>query len=291
MSNINNYDIDYTELLGKGAWGKIYKAWHYTQQKWYAVKIEPRNVIINGVKSVNMKQLLEKESNIIKAVCYCNPKNTLICYDYFSDEDNNYCILPLLGISLKHVISKIKIMDMVDIISIIPKMIEQIELVHKAGVIHRDIKPANFMYTCDLSQIVLIDFGLAIKKEDANNSCGFKGTINYMSINALKKGVPCIHDDLYSLGYLILQLAYGSLFWADIKYKTKEERNKKLILLKSNLSNDDLVRRFTCMNNCAPCCSYRTAMHKYFTYIDKNTVIDYTYLKQLFHGIIHNYYV
>ena len=276
-NNRNHYEIDYDDMLGHGAYGKIYKAWHIIKKEWYAVKIEP----------VSNKKVLEHESQIIKIINEKHSNNVLKFYDYFSDDNFNYCILPLLGVSLKHILSKLKIMDMVDIFFIAPKLIEQVQLVHSAGIIHRDIKPANFMYTCDLEQIILIDFGLAIKQEDANNDSKFKGTINYMSINALKRGHPRVHDDLQSLGYMLLQMRYGSLYWSGIKYKTKDERNKKMIQLKTNLTNEDLVRQFTCdlQHNCA----YKKAMHTYFCYINNkdNYDINYEYLKSLFEFVNH----
>lgn len=286
--DMHKYEIDYSELLGQGSFGKIYKALNIKENKWYAVKIEAQK------KDNNNSMQLEHESIIINYANKNASPDYLICYDYYSDNDNNYCILPLLGVSLKRVITQIKTMRMNDIICLAPKLINQIEFYHSAGIIHRDIKPANFMYSCDLAQIFLIDFGLAIKKELSYTENKFKGTINYMSINALKKGPPVEKDDLYSLGYIILNLAYGALFWTDIKYSSKEQRNKKLILLKTNLSNEDLVRNFICKsyenkNKClgkirSSKCAHQSALLEYFNYIDRinNDNIDYSYLKNLF---------
>jgi|694.fasta_scaffold68390_2 casein kinase I family protein HRR25 len=273
MSNINNYEIDYSELLGQGSYGKIYKAWHVIKKKWYAVKIEAKC----------NKSLLAHEHNIISKIM--GVENCIECYDYFSDEENNYCIITLLGVSLARIMKKIKIMSIDDVITLAPLLIDQLEKIHSVGIIHRDIKPANFMYTCDFSQIILIDFGLAIECKSVGTDYKSAGTINYMSINALKKGPPTFRDDLQSLGYVLLQLAYGSLFWAHIKYESKETRNKKMLKLRENLSNADLVRQFKC-KNVHNHCPYQTAMLNYLNHC-MTEPINYNYLKGLFIDINH----
>jgi serine/threonine protein kinase len=40
------------------------------------------------------------------------------------------------------------------------KMLRAIESLHKVGYIHCDIKSENFILTPDMSEIILIDFGL-----------------------------------------------------------------------------------------------------------------------------------
>lgn len=274
---MNTYNIDYSNILGEGSYGKIYSARHIKTNEIYAVKVEDKK-----------HDMLRKEADIISTANKDNNPDYISCYGYYTTETNNYAILTMLGLSLKKIINQIKIMYIEDVVSIIPNLINQIYFFHKSGVIHRDIKPANFIYDTELNKLYLIDFGLSIRYEDINKeNKKFTGTLNFMSINALKKGIPSYTDDLYSLGYMILYLCYGQLHWAHIKYDNKETRNKKMINLKSNLSNDDLTRRFCCKRLHA--CPYQKALRKYFNYLDclNNNKINYDYLTNLFINILH----
>lgn len=107
-----------------------------------------------------------------------------------------------------------------------------IRQVHEQGMVHRDIKPSNFVIgrqgTPECRVCYLIDFGLARRFRRPNGELrtareapGFHGTSRYASIASHKHKELGRVDDLWSLLFMLIEFATGSLPWR--KCKTKEE--------------------------------------------------------------------
>ena len=134
------------------------------------------------------------------------------------------------------------------------QMINVLEYIHNKHILHRDIKPDNFVMGLDeLSQYVyLLDFGLAKKYRNNKtlvhcpliNRKKLIGTARYASINALKGLEQSRRDDLESVGYVLLYFLRGSLPWQGQKAKNKEERYKKILKKKIEISANDLCKGF-----------------------------------------------
>lgn len=117
---------------------------------------------------------------------------------------------------------------------------------HKLGYIHRDVKPSNFVtgrVKQAKSKIYLIDFGLARRYRLPNGeirpprkSAGFRGTARYASINSHKSKELGRRDDLWSVFYVLVEFALGSLPWRKIKDK------ERIGELKEKYTNKELVR-------------------------------------------------
>ena len=273
--------IHYDKLLGKGAFGMVYLA--EENNNYYAVKIENKT---------NTKALLLHESTILKKCNTAKNNKYLYCHSYYEDEQYRYMAMTLLGRSLDKHIKRTVTLEIPEIITFAIKAIGQLKFYHNKGYIHRDIKPANFMYDLKNENLYLVDFGLCTHRDAPIKKHKFVGTLNYMSINSLNKGDPLFTDDLYSLGYILIYMNLGKLYWSDIKYETKEQRNKKLINLKSNLSNSDLTKRFkctTCMTNKIRC-PYEIALFSYLKYLDtcNDNEIDYEELCKFFYNAMNH---
>ncbi|RNF00383.1 putative casein kinase [Trypanosoma rangeli] len=107
-----------------------------------------------------------------------------------------------------------------------------IRCVHQLGLIHRDIKPSNFVIglggTSDPRTCYLIDFGLARRYRRANGdvrppreNAGFRGTSRYASLASHRQQELGRVDDIWSLLFMLVEFATGTLPWR--KYKEKEE--------------------------------------------------------------------
>ncbi|RNF18740.1 putative casein kinase [Trypanosoma conorhini] len=104
--------------------------------------------------------------------------------------------------------------------------------VHQMGLVHRDIKPSNFVMglggTSDPRTCYLIDFGLARRYRRVNGdvrppreNAGFRGTSRYASLASHRQQELGRVDDIWSLLFMLVEFATGSLPWR--KYKEKEE--------------------------------------------------------------------
>ncbi|CCW60699.1 unnamed protein product [Phytomonas sp. EM1] len=104
--------------------------------------------------------------------------------------------------------------------------------VHEQGLVHRDIKPSNFVTglpgSPDRATCYLIDFGLARRYRRSNGelrpsrkNAGFRGTSRYASVASHQRLELGRVDDLWSLLFMLVEFATGTLPWR--KYKDKED--------------------------------------------------------------------
>ena len=225
--------------LGEGSFGMIFKAEY--KNEYFALKFENKS-------SIN---LLEKEANIM---LYLKGPNIPFVKSYDTTEKYNILIMQLLGRSLEDILEERKYFSLKSVCMLATQMISVLEYIHNKHIIHRDIKPDNFvMGLDDLSQYVyLLDFGLAKKYRFSStlihypmvNKKKLIGTARYASINALKGDEQSRRDDLESVGYVLMYLLRGSLPWQGLQAKTKEERYKKILKKKIDITSYDLCIGF-----------------------------------------------
>ena len=261
--------------LGKGSFGNVFIAEY--NQEYFALKIEMKNKKID---------LLENEAEIMD---YLQGTNIPYVEFYSSTEDYNILVMELLGKSLSHYIKHIKCFSVKTVCMLGDQMLTTLKYIHDRDIIHRDIKPDNFcMGINNYSKYVyLIDFGLAKKYRSSttllhyplvNKKC-LTGTPRYASINALKGMEQSRRDDLESLSYVLIYFLKGELPWQNINAKTKDERNKKILEKKMEISSAQL-------------CEMLPIEFKIFLDYTKNLQYtetpDYQYLQNLLMSLMKN---
>ena len=258
--------------LGEGSFGMIFKAEY--KNEYFALKFENKS-------SIN---LLEKEANIM---LYLKGPNIPFVKSYDTTEKYNILIMQLLGRSLEDILEERKYFSLKSVCMLATQMISVLEYIHNKHIIHRDIKPDNFvMGLDDLSQYVyLLDFGLAKKYRSSStlvhypmvNKKKLTGTARYASINALKGNEQSRRDDLEALGYVLMYLLRGSLPWQGLQAKTKEERYKKILKKKIDITSYDL------------CIGFPSEFEKYIEYtrnLEYTEEPKYDILKELFSKVM-----
>jgi len=261
-----------TKKLGEGSFGLIFKG-EYNNEN-YALKFEHKN-------SIN---LLENEANIM---IYLKGPNIPYIKYFGTTENYNILIMQLLGRSLEDIFEERKYFTLKSVCMIAPQMISVLEFIHNKHIVHRDIKPDNFLMGLDdLSQYVyLLDFGLAKKYRSSStlvhypmvNKKKLTGTARYASINALKGNEQSRRDDLEALGYVLMYLLRGSLPWQGLQAKTKEERYKKILKKKIDITSYDL------------CIGFPSEFEKYIEYTRNLQYTEepkYDILKELFSKVM-----
>ena len=261
-----------TKKLGEGSFGLIFKG-EYNNEN-YALKFEHKN-------SIN---LLENEANIM---LYLKGPNIPYIKYFGTTENYNILVMQLLGRSLEDIFEERKYFTLKSVCMIAPQMISVLEFIHNKHIVHRDIKPDNFLMGLDdLSQYVyLLDFGLAKKYRSSStlvhypmiNKKKLTGTARYASINALKGNEQSRRDDLEALGYVLMYLLRGSLPWQGLQAKTKEERYKKILKKKIDITSYDL------------CIGFPSEFEKYIEYTRNLQYTEepkYDILKELFSKVM-----
>ena len=127
-------------------------------------------------------------------------------------------------------------------------MLSLIEFILNRNYIHRSIKPAQFLMGRGLkkNKVYITPFHSSKRYRDTisglhlpyKEGLGFRGTVNFASINQLKGNEQSRRYDIEGLGYTLLYFLKGSFPWNNVKAKTYEERVEKVKEIKMNTSLD-----------------------------------------------------
>jgi len=214
------------EQIGKGAFGKIFKAENKNTNELVAIKLEKK---ANNITLKNEARIYTQLKEL-----QCIPK----IKSFGVDGKYNFLVIDLLDKSLYDLIRDDDKLALKDVVSIGNELIEIIKHVHDCGIIHRDIKPENFMFSGN--KIKLIDFGLSrkyvhnCKHITLENNKSIVGTPYFIGIHIHDGQTPSRRDDVESIGYILMYLLFGTLPWLNQISNTKEERNRRVYEIKKD---------------------------------------------------------
>lgn len=265
----NRYKI--SQLLTKGGFGTIYYGYDSLFDSKVAIKIENKEKYLK--KESIIYNLLENEKCMAKKI------------DYFIENNKSYLIMPLYFYSCDKLL---KMNDLYfnekDILMLSIQMLQQLNVLHKNGIIHNDIKPENFVFDKQNKKFKIIDFGLSSFYITNKNhikfseKCSRFGTLRYMSINAHKKYSLSRRDDLISLSYVLIYLSRIKIPWKGITNKIEKNKlHSTLINLKENFHENILS-----YNIKSPIIS----LYNYSTNLSFASEPDYNYLIKGFYNYL-----
>lgn len=202
------------ELIGKGNYGRVYKATDVKTKALVAVKI----INIEEGDTLNPKLAdtyseFMHEFSTLKKLSESGAKNINLNLDALPVGQamwmvTEYCA----GGSVATLMKPTAPGGLQDkwIIPIVREVAEAIYWVHKEGIIHRDIKCANVLVT-EGGSVQLCDFGVAgIVESKVDKRTTFIGTLNWMAPE-LFDPVPSYSTpvDIWAFGSLVYELASG----------------------------------------------------------------------------------
>ena len=201
---INNDLVLYDEL-GKGGFGRVFRALHRTQNQYYAAKIFDRELAAS--ETINEFEALKNltHRNIVRFV-----------YNGQTNQGMFFTLMELLEGDNLSDYTKSK-GDLKLPISEIYKMAKEIleALVFMQGretpIFHRDIKPNNIMWH-KRERYVLIDFNISTSTDDKS----FGGTLPYLAPDLVKSNKVIDWDcsaDTFSLGVTLYELLAHNYPW------------------------------------------------------------------------------
>eukprot|EP00667_Euglena_gracilis_P006909 EG_transcript_6974 len=263
-----------TAKIGQGAFGETYSGYDLNSP-------DGQQVAIKVERWDNKKMVLKLEVMALKKLQLCP-----YVVKYISSgrqDDFNFLVMERLGENLAELRKKTSCgaFSMGTTLRLGMQMLEAIEGCHNLSYIHRDIKPSNFVIgktEAKRRRCYLIDFGLARKYRmpggeirPPRKSAGFRGTARYASVHSHESKELSRRDDLWSLFYVLVEFASGSLPWRKIKDKDQIGE------LKVKYTNQDLVKDLP---------SAFGLFLEHLQSLGYPTSPDYTYLRSLLQGVI-----
>ena len=200
---------DYTllKILGKGQFGKVWKAKHQKTNKIFAVKQMDKRKIINNPL---LKRLLKTEISIMNEI---NHANILHLYEFLESENNFYLVVNFCnkGDLQEYLQKKAEnFFEEPDAVYFLKQIMNGFQELRKNQILHRDFKLANLFLNDDT--LVIGDFGFAKSGNDmAKTRLGTPVTMAYEILTA-DPNKEILYDskaDLWSIGIVYYQMLFG----------------------------------------------------------------------------------
>eukprot|EP00127_Corallochytrium_limacisporum_P004347 Clim_evm30s158 gene=Clim_evmTU30s158 len=204
IRNVGNYAI--IELMGRGAFGSVYKVRKRTDQSvFYAMKEISLSVTEQHKAS---KDVLTEVSMIESQLRH---PNVVRYYNSFVDADKLHIIMELVdGFSLNDYLASLKekeqAMSEEKIWKIFVQLVRALRYIHKEKhIVHRDLTPANIMVDED-DVVKITDFGLAKRKSELSVMNSMVGTIMYSCPELVQNEPYGEKADIWALGCILYQM-------------------------------------------------------------------------------------
>lgn len=195
MAQEGRYQI--VELLGKGGFGTVYKAWDQQLD---------RDVAIKYIDNTNPGILSEA-----RALAKVNCPNVISVFDIIQYDTQTGIVMELVDCPDPLTLESIRNLEPGRFLSFFRQLVLAIEAIHKAGLLHLDLKPDNILITRD-GEVKLTDFGIAqyIESSDgkATQPSASYGSWFCVSAEQLEQKAPSTATDIFALGVLLHQYLY-----------------------------------------------------------------------------------
>ena len=195
---MENYII--LEMIGEGAFGKVYKGQRKCTNQIVAIK----KIMKKGKKEKELKNL-RQEIDILHRLYH---ENIIQCLDSF-ETNSEFCLVTELATGqLYEIVQEDKKLPEKQIKEIALQLTSALFYLHNNNIIHRDIKPQNVLISAS-GIIKICDFGFARAIDNKTMITSIKGTPLYMAPELLKEYPYNKKADLWSLGVILYELYVG----------------------------------------------------------------------------------
>lgn len=193
------------ERVGRGSAGEVFRALDPTDHE-VALKLLHRRW--RGPRYARELEILERASQV---------EGVISLLDAGSCARGPFLVFEIAeGGSLRSHLRERKKLPWPEAVTLIERVAETLETLHKEGIVHRDLKPENILLTEDLLPLIS-DFGLAkdLQEEDGElTSTGQPlGTIGYMAPELIDGDRERLGPwtDVFALGAVLHELLSGEL--------------------------------------------------------------------------------
>ena len=189
------------QVLGKGAFGTVYKGYDDDLKRHVAIKV-PNRELVDKPQDI---ELYLEEAQVVASLDHAN---IVPVHDVGRTEDGLCYVVSkfIQGSDLARKIRE-KPLSHYESAELVATIAEALHHAHHHMVVHRDVKPANILIDAT-GKPYLADFGLALKEEDFGEGSGIAGTFAYMSPEQARCESHLVDGraDIFSLGVVFYEL-------------------------------------------------------------------------------------
>ncbi|MEO8611879.1 MAG: protein kinase [Chloroflexota bacterium] len=193
------------QLIGRGGFGAVYRAYQPLVERDVAIKI----ILPEYANHPNFIRRFESEAQFIAQLEHIN---IVPMYDYWREPDTACIVMRWLrGGSLQDAIDQRGAWNIQATAHMLDQLAAALTAAHRKGIIHRDLKPANVLLDED-DNAYLADFGIAknlITDPDTNSEEDRFGSPAYISPEQVTGQPVSPQTDIYSLGVLLYMVLTG----------------------------------------------------------------------------------
>lgn len=201
-ARIGRYRVE--RLLGQGGFGLVYLAFDEQLHRHAAIKV-PHRALVDSAETV--AEYLE-EARIVAGLDH---PHIVPVFDVGSD-DSFPCYIVSKFIDGTDLASLLKQRCQTRQIaaSISALVADALHHAHTQGLVHRDVKPSNILID-RAGRPFVVDFGIALREQDAASSASFGGTPGYMSPEQARGEGHRVdgRSDIFSLGIVFYEMLVG----------------------------------------------------------------------------------
>jgi serine/threonine protein kinase len=198
-------------MVGKGGWGRVYRARHLTLGHHVAVKVMHQNLLESAV---NLKRF-ELEARAASQVDHVN----VVKVSDFGLSPLPFLVMEYIeGQTLSQFIH-VGRCELSVLLQIFCQLCHGVQAIHEAGFIHRDIKPSNVLLRRTDSgppAVKISDFGMAkmvlaeLDVSDITRTGDFVGSLPYASPEQCAGKTVDARSDIYSIGCVLYEAVAGN---------------------------------------------------------------------------------
>eukprot|EP00108_Taenia_solium_P004879 TsM_000304500 transcript=TsM_000304500 gene=TsM_000304500 len=216
----STFGYTFTERLGKGTYGEVFKAVHK----------KSRNVV--AIKRISKKALCKRaQDNLVDEIGILKKlqhRNIARMTDFLWDSDYVYIFMEYLGGGdLSSFLKSKRSLPERTIRYFLQQLAFALHYLYERNIVHMDIKPQNVLLTTSVPPVLkLADFGFAKSLEKPVKMDEIRGSLLYMAPEIFKFGVYEKACDLWSVGVILFECLFGR---APFTSATVEELKAKLL--------------------------------------------------------------